>query len=47
MQNDINITEKLKLIDLINFFYSHYKTINFKPLWEVFDKLKEQVKEIE
>ena len=47
MPNEINTTEKLKLIELIEFFYAHYKKLNFKPLWEEFEKLKEQVKQIE
>ena len=42
---DIINTEKLKLIELVEFFYKHYKTLNFKSLWIEFDKLKEQLNE--
>jgi len=47
MSNDINTSEKLKLIELIEFFYIHYKKLNFKPIWAEFEKLKEEVKNSE
>ena len=40
MSVELHTEEKLKLIEFVEFFYKYYRTLNFKPIWIEFEKLK-------